>query len=119
MTAAPHADSPGSLGGPALSPPGQSCWVDLGGPGHYLDYGGPPPGPVIVAVHGLGGSALNWLAIAPLLTGRYRLLAPDLAGHGLTQSRGRGTDVVANQRLLHRFMDAVPGSPVILMGNSM
>src|SRR5262249_62150012 len=55
MTAAPHADWPGSLGGPALSPPGQSCWVDLGGPVHYLDYGGPPRSPGIVAVHGLGG----------------------------------------------------------------
>ena len=116
MTATPQADAPG---GPALSPAGQSCWVDLDGPVHYLDYGGLPGSPVIVCVHGLGGSALNWSAIAPLLTGDYRLLAPDLAGHGLTQSWGRGTDVLANQRLLHRFIDAVPGCPVILMGNSM
>ena len=54
---------------------------------------------------------MNWAAIAPLLTGRYRLLAPDLAGHGLTRSAGRGTDVAANQVLLHRFIEAVPGSP--------
>jgi pimeloyl-ACP methyl ester carboxylesterase len=54
-----------------------------------------------------------------MLTGRYRMLAPDLAGHGLTQSSGRGTEVTANRALLHRFIETVSGSPVILMGNSM
>lgn len=122
---------------------GQSRWIDLDGPVHYLDFGGPPDGPLIVCVHGLGGSAVNWSAIAPLLTGRYRLLAPDLAGHGLTRSAGRGTDVASNRALLHRFIESVPAictgpagpvnpgnpapsarpagpvRPVILLGNSM
>jgi pimeloyl-ACP methyl ester carboxylesterase len=97
----------------------RSRWVDLGGPVHYLDFGGPANAPAIVCVHWLGGSAVNWSAIAPLLTDRFRLLAPDLAGHGLTQSLGRGTDVMANRALLHRFIQSVPGAPVILMGNSM
>jgi pimeloyl-ACP methyl ester carboxylesterase len=43
----------------------RSRWVDLGEPVHYLDFGGPAGCPIVVAVHGLGGSALNWLAIAP------------------------------------------------------
>jgi pimeloyl-ACP methyl ester carboxylesterase len=98
---------------------GRSRWIDLDGPVHYLDFGGPAHGPVIVCVHGLSGSAVNWSAIAPLLTGRCRVLAPDLAGHGLTRSVGRGTDVAANRALLHRFIEAVPTGPVILMGNSM
>jgi pimeloyl-ACP methyl ester carboxylesterase len=74
---------------------------------------------VVVAVHGLGGSCVNWTAIAPLLTGRCRVLAPDLAGHGLTQSQGRSTTVSGNRALLHRFVQSVVGGPVILMGNSM
>src|ERR1017187_982753 len=98
---------------------GQSRWIDLDGPVHYLDFGGPADGPVIVCVHGLGGSSVNWAAIAPLLAHRYRILAPDLAGHGLTQSAARGTGVAANRALLHRFIESGPGSPVILMGNSM
>jgi pimeloyl-ACP methyl ester carboxylesterase len=101
---------------------GRSRWIDLGGPVRYLDFGGPASGPVIVCVHGLGGSAVNWTAIAPLLTGSYRVLAPDLAGHGLTRSAGRGTDVTANRVLLHRFIKSEPtirDRPVILMGNSM
>ena len=98
---------------------GRSQWIDLDGPVRYLDFGGPADGPLIVCVHGLGGSAVNWAAVAPLLTDRYRLLAPDLAGHGLTRSAGRRTDVAANRVLLHRFIESVSASPVILMGNSM
>jgi pimeloyl-ACP methyl ester carboxylesterase len=99
--------------------PGRSRWADLDGPVHYLDFGGPAPGPLIVAVHGLGGAAVNWSAIAPLLTRKYRLLAPDLAGHGLTKSAGRGADVGSNRSLLHRFIKKVSSRPVVLMGNSM
>jgi pimeloyl-ACP methyl ester carboxylesterase len=105
--------------GPAETPPGESRWTDLNGPVRYLDFGGPADGPVVVCVHGLGGSAVNWAAVAPLLTGTCRVLAPDLAGHGLTQSLGRGTDVGSNRALLHRFIMSVTGGPVILMGNSM
>lgn len=95
-----------------------SRWIDLDGPLHYLDFGGPAKGPTIVCVHGLVGSAVTWAAIAPLLTGS-RVLAPDLAGHGLTRSLGRGTDVRDLRVLLHRFLDAVCEEPVILVGNSM
>ena len=56
------------------------------------------------AVHGLAGMAVNWSAIAPLLTARYRVLAPDRAGHGLNPPGGRGTSVAANRAMLHRFM---------------
>ena len=96
-----------------------SRWVDLDGPVHYLDFGGPASGPVIVCVHGLAGSAVNWSAIAPLLAGTCRMLAVDLPGHGLTGSAGRGTGVPALQAVLHRFIEAVPAGPVILFGNSM
>jgi pimeloyl-ACP methyl ester carboxylesterase len=39
-------------------------------------------GEPIVLVHGLGGAAANWLALAPLLLPRWRLLVPELPGHG-------------------------------------
>lgn len=97
----------------------RSGWTDIDGPLHYLDWAGPAGAPVLVCVHGLGGSAQNWAAIAPLLTDRFRLLAPDLAGHGLTRSQGRPVTVQANQALLHRFLAGVAGGPVLLMGNSM
>jgi pimeloyl-ACP methyl ester carboxylesterase len=93
--------------------------VDLDGPTHYLDFGGPSKGPLIVAVHGLGGAAWNWLAVAPLLVDRCRVLAIDLAGHGLSPAAGRSTSVRVNRRLLDRFIREVVAEPVVLMGNSM
>lgn len=98
---------------------GAEGWVDIDGPVHYLDFGGPSRGPVIVCVHGLVGSAVNWSAVAPLLTSRCHVLAVDLAGHGLTRSLGRRTTVQANRHLLHRFIERVTTTPAILMGNSM
>ena len=105
--------------GPAARLGGRSRWADIGGRVHYLDFGGPAGAPVIVCVHGLEGAAVNWVALAPRLTDRCRVLAPDLAGHGLTRAAGRSTSVRANQALLHGFIQTVAGGPVILMGNSM
>lgn len=93
--------------------------VDLDGPVHYLDYGGPPEGPLLVAVHGLGGSALNWSALAPHLTHSYRLLALDLVGHGRTHSMGRSAAVPANTLLVRRFIESLADEPVVVLGNSM
>jgi pimeloyl-ACP methyl ester carboxylesterase len=102
---------------PPGSPPSQ--WVDLDGPVHYVDYGGLQDGPLLVCVHGLGGSLVNWAAVAPSLSKTCRVLALDLAGFGRTRSHGRSTSVKANQRLLHRFLTEVCGDPAIVVGNSM
>ena len=39
-------------------------------------------GEPLVLVHGLGGAAANWLALAPLLLPGRRVLVPELPGHG-------------------------------------
>lgn len=99
--------------------PPVSAWADLDGPVHYVDHGGAAGGPLLVCVHGLGGSLVNWAALAPLLTGTCRVIALDLAGFGHTRGGARSTGVQANRRLLERFLDDVAGTPVILVGNSM
>jgi len=97
----------------------ESLWADLDGPVHYVDHGGAPEGPLLVCVHGLGGSLLNWAALAPRLTPTCRVMALDLAGFGHTRSGSRSTSVQANQRLLHRFLTEVAGTPAVVVGNSM
>jgi magnesium chelatase accessory protein len=39
-------------------------------------------GDPLLLVHGLGGAAANWLALAPLLLPGRRLIVPELPGHG-------------------------------------
>jgi pimeloyl-ACP methyl ester carboxylesterase len=117
-------DAAANQGPPAAERPARhtastSRWVDLGLPVHYVDHGGPAQGPLLVMVHGLGGSAVNWAALAPLLTGTCRVLALDLAGFGHTQAGAHSTSITANQRMLARFVSEVAGGPAILVGNSM
>jgi pimeloyl-ACP methyl ester carboxylesterase len=42
-------------------------------------------GPPLVLVHGLGGAAVNFTLLGPLLAKRYRVLIPDLPGHGKSE----------------------------------
>ncbi|MGH3061006.1 MAG: alpha/beta fold hydrolase, partial [Gaiellaceae bacterium] len=42
-------------------------------------------GPPVVLVHGLGGAAVNFADLAPLLARRHRVLVLDLPGHGGTE----------------------------------
>jgi len=112
MSAEPTADPP-----PAGAR--RARWADLDGPVHWVDLGGPADGPLLVCVHGLGGSHVNWIALAPLLTPTCRVVALDLAGFGYTRGQGRSTSVRANRDLLHRFVSEVVGGPAVLVGNSM
>ena len=98
---------------------GESRTVDLGGPVHYVDFGGPDAAPTIVLVHGLGGSHLNWDLLAPLLRPHARVLAIDLPGFGRSEPGDRRTTVHDNVAVLDRFLAEVAGTPVVLVGNSM
>jgi len=98
---------------------GRNRVVDLGGPVHYVDFGGPATGPAVVLVHGLGGSHLNWDLFAPLLTGHARVWALDLPGFGRSEPGERTASVSANAATLQRFLAEVVGEPAVLIGNSM
>ncbi len=97
--------------------------VDVGGPLHVVDLGGPDDAPLVVALHGLGGSHVNWSAIGPQLSRHARVVALDLVGHGLTPIGSRTADVEGHRRLVSGFLGATSRGatprPVILMGNSM
>ncbi len=114
-------------------PPSQ--WVTLdeqpgaGGPEvdrrtHYVDFGGPEPvagadAPVVVLVHGLGGSTVDWSALAPLLTPVAHVLAFDFAGSGRTPGAGRPADLESHRVHLAAFLRKFAGRPAVLVGNSM
>jgi pimeloyl-ACP methyl ester carboxylesterase len=60
--------------------------ADIGGVRTRYFVGG--QGPPLVVVHGLGGAAVNFSELAPLLARRHRVLVPDLPGHGRTLPLG-------------------------------
>ena len=91
--------------------------VDVGGPVHYVDFGG--EGAPLVMVHGLGGNALNWMDVGPAFAHSYHAVALDLAGFGQTPLFARSAAVGANADLTAGFIEKVFGEPVVLMGNSM
>lgn len=54
----------------------------------YLAAGG--EGPVLVFLHGLGGSSSTWQHVMELVGGAARVIAPDLLGHGGSDAPGSG-----------------------------
>jgi pimeloyl-ACP methyl ester carboxylesterase len=96
----------------------ESRTVDLGTPVHYADFGG--SGPVMVLVHGIASSHLNWTTIAPQLAERARVFAIDLPGYGLSRPASEPAGVETSANYLDRFIDVVSGGAAVsLFGHSM
>lgn len=91
--------------------------IDLDGPLHGIDYGG--EGRTVLLVHGLSGSAVNWMSIAEGLTAYGRVLAPELPGFGRTPPAGRGATVEEQASLLARIIRRESDRPALVIGNSM
>ncbi len=89
-------------------------------PVHTLRADGPDDGTPIVLVHGLGGSATNWLEVMPALARRGPVLAMDLPGFGMTAPpRPSAAAVRPNARFISALCREVGWDRVVLMGNSM
>lgn len=92
--------------------------ADVDGPVAFREWEGPAE-TSFVLVHGLGGSHVNWVQVAPGLSGLGRVLAPDLPGFGSSPRAGRGSGVMDERRTLSSFLDAHATGSVVLAGNSM
>jgi 2-hydroxy-6-oxonona-2,4-dienedioate hydrolase len=62
-------------------------------------------GPPLVLVHGLGGAAANWTELVRALGGRFRLLVPDLPGHGSSSPLTDATTLDPYADVLARLAD--------------
>ena len=100
----------------ALRPP-VSRFLDVDGPVHVLDHGGPRDLPTVLCVHGLGSSAVSWRGLARALRRDHRVVTVDLPGHGRSPRAGRSAGIEANAALLARVMEDV--GPAVLVGHSM
>jgi pimeloyl-ACP methyl ester carboxylesterase len=50
--------------------------------GHRVSYRTTGSGPALLLLHGIANSSDTWARVAPLLSERFTLIAPDLLGHG-------------------------------------
>jgi pimeloyl-ACP methyl ester carboxylesterase len=92
--------------------------VDLDGPVRYRSWDGPGE-TTFVMVHGLGGSHLNWVQVAPGLAGLGRVVALDLPGFGRSPLAGRGAGLMDARRVLGRFIEELGTGDVVVCGNSL
>ena len=86
---------------------------------HYREEGN-PDGPVIVLLHGSGGSLHTWTDMNEKLSETYRLVSLDFPGHGLTGPDPE-RDYSAGSLLgaVETVMDAVGVDQAVIAGNSM
>jgi len=76
-------------------------------------------GPTLVLLHGAGDSAGTWSSIVKPLTPRYRVVIPDLAGHGGSAPAEGPISVGQVLEGLEAVMQQGPQDPAIIVGNSL
>jgi pimeloyl-ACP methyl ester carboxylesterase len=76
-------------------------------------------GEPLVLVHGLGGAAANWLALAPLLLRGRRLLVPELPGHGGSEPLPAAPNLNAYADSLAALIEREGFPPAAVVGHSL
>lgn len=80
---------------------------------------GPSEAPVLLLLHGAGGSGHSFRALIPHLTAQYRVIVPDLPGQGCTRAGGMrrlGLDAMAED--LTRLCLSAGVAPQAVIGHS-
>ncbi|GJE44029.1 alpha/beta fold hydrolase BchO [Methylobacterium soli] len=67
-----------------------SRFVQASGLRWHVQEMGPPEAPAIVLVHGTGAATHSWRGLMPRLAERFRVVAPDLPGHGFSDPLPQG-----------------------------
>ena len=82
----------------------------------YRDEGS---GEAVLLIHGIGGSSNTWSAVIPLLAKKYRVIAPDLLGHGQSDKPRGDYSVGAFAVLLRDLLDELGITRVTVVGHSL
>ena len=88
-------------------------------PGGCLRYLAAGEGEPVLLVHGLGGAAGNWVALAPLLLPERRLLVPELPGHGGSSPLPAAPSLNAYADPLASLLEHEGAPPAAVVGHSL
>nr|AEM45111.1 hypothetical protein [uncultured organism] len=83
---------------------------------HYLEAGS---GPVVILLHGLGGSTANWAPTIAPLAQKYRVIVPDQIGFGKSEKPMLNYRVSTLVDFLDGFYKQVGVQKATLVGNSL
>jgi pimeloyl-ACP methyl ester carboxylesterase len=87
--------------------------------GHEFSYVDSGEGPAVLFIHGLLGSNRNWAHLVGALDTDYRVLAPDLFGHGASAKPMGDYSLGAHAAALRDLLDWLGIDRVTLVGHSL
>lgn len=89
------------------------------GDGSVYWTGGADGGKTLVLLHGVNDQAGTWAAVVPALKSDYRLIIPDLAGHGESEPKSGPITFALTLERLHAVLECEVVGKATLAGNSM
>jgi len=94
-----------------------SRFVTAGGLRWHVQVAG--QGPDLLLVHGTAAATHSWRGLIPRLAARYRVIAPDLPGHGFTELPPPGRLSLPGMATgLAHLLQALDAKPVLAAGHS-
>src|SRR5271165_4324587 len=76
-------------------------------------------GPRLLLIHGTGAATHSWRGLLPILAPQFAIVAPDLPGHGFTQSpTARRLSLPGMASDLGQLLRALDFKPDIVVGHS-
>lgn len=95
-----------------------SRYVEAGGLRWHVQELG-TEGPELLLLHGTGAATHSWAGMAPLLAQHFRVIAPDLPGHGFTDPSARGQQSLPGMaQSVASLLCALAVTPRLVVGHS-
>ncbi len=95
----------------------ETMYLDVNG--DRIAYRDEGAGEILLLVHGMAGSSQTWRELIPLMARDYRVIAPDLLGHGDSDKPDGDYSLGGYATWLRDFMDAVGVSRATVIGQSL
>lgn len=80
---------------------------------------GPPNGPVAILIHGWSSSSFTWAPVLPALSGRYRCIAVDLPGFGMSPAPKEPPTIAGYADLIAGIIERFGDRAALVLGHSM
>jgi pimeloyl-ACP methyl ester carboxylesterase len=87
--------------------------------GRSLRYVSAGSGPVLLLIHGMAGTCESWQAVIEPLAQRHTVIAPDLPGHGESETGGGDYSLGALATVLRDLLAALGHERATLVGHSL